>query len=381
MVKREFWLHKINKALQHRSILWLTGVRRVGKTSLCKSIKGAIYFDCELPSVRQQIEDPEQFFADLRNKTLILDEIHRLSNPSEVIKIAADHFPDIKIIATGSSTLGVSAKFKDTLTGRKTTLRLTPILCAELTEFANQDINHRFLYGGLPPFFLADEFSEQDFQEWLDSYWAKDILELFKLEKKYSFQKFIELLLAQSSSIFDATRFAKPCEVSRQTITNYLSVLEVTNVIHVIRPFSTHRPTEIISAPKTYAFDTGFVCYARHWISLRNEDRGILWEHLVLNEIHGQLQINVVFYWRDKQGHEIDFIYLKPGELTPIAIECKCSAKEFNASNLQIFRGNYPSGENLVVALDVNRSFRKKIGNIIVKFVSISSMIAELSNY
>ena len=65
--------------------------------------------------------------------------------------------------------------------------------------------------------------------------------------------------MIQSGGIFEATRFAHPCEVSRGTISNYLAVLETTHVAHVIRPFSTHRPTEIISAPKVYAFDTGFV--------------------------------------------------------------------------------------------------------------------------
>ena len=77
------------------------------------------------------------------------------------------------------------------------------------------------------------------------------------------FQKFTELILAHSGALFEATRFSTPCEVSRTTIGNYLNVLEATFVAHVIRPFSNHKPTEIISAPKVYAFDTGFVCYYR----------------------------------------------------------------------------------------------------------------------
>ena len=61
----------------------------------------------------------------------------------------------------------------------------------------------------------------------MDAYWAKDIQELFRLERRASFQRFVELLMAQSCGIFEATRFAAPCEVSRTTITNYLAVLEV----------------------------------------------------------------------------------------------------------------------------------------------------------
>lgn len=99
----------------------------------------------------------------------------------------------------------------------------------------------------------------------MDSYWAKDIQELFRLERHSFFQKFMELLFAQSGGIFEATRFARPCEVSRGTITNYLSVLELTWVIHIIRPFLTRRSVEIILVPKIYTFDTGFVCYFKGW--------------------------------------------------------------------------------------------------------------------
>ena len=108
--------------------------------------------------------------------------------------------------------------------------------------------------------FLPGHLPERDFQEWMDAFWAKDIQELFRLERRDSFQKFTEPLLAQSGGIFQATRFARSCEVSRPTIANYLRVLEATFVAHVIRPFSTRRPNEIVAAPKIYGFDSGFVC-------------------------------------------------------------------------------------------------------------------------
>lgn len=99
----------------------------------------------------------------------------------------------------------------------------------------------------------------------MDAFWAKDIQELFRLERRYVFQRFAELIMAQSGRMFEASKFADRCEVSRSTITNYLKVLEATYVAHMIRPFSSHKPTEIVSAPKVYGFDTGFVCYHRGW--------------------------------------------------------------------------------------------------------------------
>ena len=377
MVTRKFWIERINRAWEGRSVIWLSGVRRAGKTFLCQSLPKVEYFDCELPRVRRIMEDPQSFLDGLHGRKVILDEIHRLINPSEILKIASDHYPDIKIIATGSSTLGASTKFRDTLTGRKVELWLTPMISQDMSDFSKDDLTHRFQQGGLPPFFLAKRIPESDFQEWMDAYWAKDIQELFRLERRHSFMKFAEMLFAQSGGIFEANRFARPCEVSRTTISNYLSILEATFVVHIIRPYSTRRSTEIVSAPKVYAFDTGFVCYYRGWSELRREDKGYLWEHFVLNEIQANLQTRRVLYWRDKRGHEVDFV-LTIRQNTPIVIECKFSQSEFDAKNIISFRRQYPDGENFVVASDVNRPFSCKYGVVTVKFVNLKDLIVSL---
>src|SRR5258708_13542609 len=248
--------------------------------------------------------DPESFLDGLVGKRIVLDEINRLQNPAELLKIAADHHARTHIVATGSSTLGASKKFRDTLAGRKRHLWLAAMCLLGMDDANHTDLKHRFLRGGLPPFFLPEKHPERDFQEWMDAYWAKDIQELFRLERRDSFQRFTELVMAQSGGIFEATQFARRCEVSRPTIANFLRVLEATFVAHVVRPFSTRRPTEIVAAPKVYGFDTGFVCYYRGWQDLRDDDLGTLWEHFVLNEFMARWQSGEGFYWRAKRGQE-----------------------------------------------------------------------------
>jgi hypothetical protein len=184
-------------------------------------------------------------------------------------------------------------------------------------------------------------------------------------------------LMAQSSGIFEATKFTGPCEVSRGTIANYLAALEATFVVHMLRPYSSHRPTEIVSAPKVYGFDTGFICYHRGWHRLRHDDLGLLWEHFVLNEIQAHRQTRAIRYWRDKRGHEVDFI-LARGKQAATAIECKWSAADFDSGNLQVFRRAYPQGGNLVVANDVDRTFTRSYGGVSVRFVSLSQLITRL---
>jgi hypothetical protein len=230
----------------------------------------------------------------------------------------------------------------------------------------------------MPPFFLEKELPEKDFQEWMDAFWAKDIQELFRLERRHSFQKLIELLLMQSGGIFEATRFARPCEVSRTTVSNYLAVLEETYVANVVRPYSTHRPTEIVAAPKVYGFDTGFVCYHKGWASLRPEDFGLLWEHYVLNEIHACFQNRRVHYWRDKRGHEVDFV-IAPRNHPPIGIECKWSASDMDLSGMKAFRKQYEKGRNFVVAHDVDKSYETSFGRYGATVINLDGLISQLS--
>lgn len=382
MQARILWEKRIAQAWADRSIIWLTGVRRVGKTSLCCTLEDVQYYDCELPSVRRQLEDSELFLASHRHQRLVLDEIHRLSNPSEILKIAADHFPDIKIIATGSSSLGASSKFGDTLAGRKNEIWLTPMLYEESEVFGQSDLTHRLLHGGLPPFFMSDRLREKDYTEWLDAYWARDIQELFKVQKRFSFLKFTEMLLRQSGSIFEATRFTAPCEISRTTIHNYLMILESTFIAHVVRPFHRRGANETISAPKVYGFDTGFVAYAKGWADLREEDKGLLWEHLVLNELCGQWQTRDIHYWRNKRFHEIDFVVIpRRQHEKPVAIVCKWSAASFDSKNLHIFRKKYPDGKNIVVAHDVQKAYQQRIDGMRVSFVGLPDLIAHLNDH
>jgi len=353
-MNRSFWHLKLARAWEEKSVVWLTGVRRSGKTTLCREISQKNYFDCELVRVRRLLEDPEQFFQDAEGaQHLVLDEIHRLDNASEVLKIAADYFPKIKVLATGSSTLAASKKFKDSLTDRKRVVFLTPLASMEWKNFGREDLIHRMIRGGLPPFFLAEKFPESGYQDWIESFWAKDIEELFSIDKKNAFLKFFELLALQSGGLFEAKSFAAPCGVSHPTIASYLRVMEETHIAYVLRPFFKNPSKEIISAPKVYFFDTGFITYFNGYQELHAEERGHYWEHIVLNELLTFLNRSDIHYWRSKTGAEVDFVIKLRGK-PPIAIECKWKSDAFDSRGLEKFRSIHPDGVNLLVAPDIS---------------------------
>ena len=102
MIDRPYWLKRIQGAWKKRPIVWLAGVRRVGKTTLARLLPDSIYVNCDLPSDVRRLEDPEFFFrAQPKTAIIVLDEVHRLADPSRILKVAADAFPGLRILATG----------------------------------------------------------------------------------------------------------------------------------------------------------------------------------------------------------------------------------------------------------------------------------------
>jgi predicted AAA+ superfamily ATPase len=188
------------------------------------------------------------------------------------------------------------------------------------------------------------------------------VQELFRVERRSSFMRFLELLLVNSGGIFEATAYAGPCEVSRQTVSNYLGVLQETRMVNVLRPYSTRRATEIVGAPKVYAFDTGFVRHSRGLSAPRSEDYGAFWEHYVLNEIQAQAPWLEPLYWRTKQGQEVDLV-LDLGGRGLLAIKSKWSdASIRELRGLRAFKQAYPAATALVVVPRVEREYGIGLG-------------------
>ena len=379
VIRRQYWIDLIERGWRRRSVVWLHGVRRDGKTTLCKQIDDAIYFDCDLLSVRNRLADPETFLAEVAGSRIVLDEVHRAPDPALILKIAADHFPTTHVVATGSSTLAATARFSDSLAGRKADVWLTPMISEDLVAFSGE-LERRLWHGGLPEFYLSEIADvDTDIDEWMSAYWARDVQELFRIQQRAPFVRFVELVMARSGGMFEATSFAAACEVSRSTIANYLEVLQVTGVATVIRPFSSRKTTEIVSAPKVYAFDTGFVRYAHGWQEQRSEDLGSLWEHYVLNEVQAHSPGAEVRYWRQKRGPEVDFVMVRRGK-QPIAVECKWkSANVGELSGLRSFLSAYPDAEAFVVCSDLDEPHSRKLGEYAVRFGGLSALRTALA--
>lgn len=374
MIKRPFWQKRIEQAWEEAPIVWLCGVRRCGKTTLAESLgpERILYVNCDLPVVEEMVHDPQLFFRTCDKPVVVFDEIHQLRDPARLLKIGADLFPNLKILATGSSTLAASGKFRDTLTGRKRTVHLLPVTWDELPAFG-VPLPQRLYHGGLPPALLAETKKPSFYREWLDSFFARDIQRLFGFRDMNRFNALFEYLLRQSGGQFEVTRTAAAVGITRPTVESHLRALEITNAVTLVRPFHGSGQNELVKQPKVYAFDTGFVSFARGWDPLRQDDFGPLWEHIVLEHLQARFPDTTPRYWRDKAGHEVDFVLaLRRDEVD--AIECKWNPGAFDPSALKLFRIWYPKGRNFLVSPSGVPAYSRRYGDLEVRICTPSEL-------
>ena len=375
MIERPLWIHRVRQAWEKRPIVWLSGVRRAGKTTLAQMFSNAVYQNCDLPSVVRGLIDPEPLYDSLdKGAIVIFDEIHRLEDPSRLLKIAADAYPHLKVLATGSSTLAATKKFRDSLTGRKEMIYLPPVLWSEcIDQFNIRELDRRLLHGGLPEPLLSETKNAAFFSEWMDSFYARDIQELFGIRNRTGFMRLLHLLLRQSGGLMDYTQLARLSDLSRHTVKAHVEAMSIAHAVFLLSPFHGRGRREITQRPKCYCFDTGFVTFVKGWGSIREEDRGLLWEHLVLDTLRTIVEDHRLFYWRDKSGREVDFIIKGVREQSD-AIECKINPDHFDPAHLAMYRSLYPGGKNYVLSPNIKSSYVRQYGKLKVNFISIQQI-------
>ena len=381
MINRPFWIQRITDSWREAPIVWLCGVRRSGKTTLVQGLdpEQVLFLNCDLPVVESMVADPELFYRSCAKPMIVFDEIHQLRDPSRVLKIGADLFPHLRILATGSSTLAASKKFKDTLTGRKRTIHLLPVLASELGAFHDTGLTQRLLLGGLPPALLGGAKRPAFYREWMDSFFARDIQRLFGFRDMNRFNALFEYVLRQSGGQLGIAQSAAALGIARQTVESHLAALEVTHAVTLVRPFHGLLQNEVVKMPKAYAFDTGFVSFARGWDPLRPDDLGVLWEHLVLEQLQAHCPDQPAQYWRDKKGHEVDFI-LAHGRDRVDAIECKWNPSALNPAGLTAFRSAHPGGRNYLVTPSSAPAHLKRFGDLEVWVCGLEALATRMGS-
>ncbi len=317
----ESWLFK-------QKVIIILGARQVGKTTLSRQLLKKYgseedYFNCDLLSVRRTFENNEA--KELKriigkSKFIVIDEAQRVKDIGITLKIIHDTYPDIQIIATGSSSFDLASKTNEPLTGRSIEFQLFPFSIGELSqiykkyEFASAI--QQFLRFGTYPEIVGK--SEKDsillLEQLTSNYLFKDILEFEQIKKPDLIVKLLQLLALQIGSEVSRHELATALGVNRNTIDRYIDMLEKSFVIFRLKPLSRNLRKEITKKDKIYFYDLGIrnALISRFNNLEVRDDIGGIWENLCIVERMKYLSNNMIFhnkwFWRTHDQKEVDYI-------------------------------------------------------------------------
>lgn len=324
----------------------LFGARRVGKTTLSKKLISKIsesrYINCELIQNKIILENQNsEILKDFLGnyKLIVLDEAQHISNIGLTLNIINDTFPEIQIIATGSSSFDLSNKISEPLTGRSRVYTMFPLSIEELLQSLDKlDVNARLsniLRFGLYPevYKKSDDEAKEELYNIASNYLYKDILQFERIKKAdliFNLLKAISLQLGNEVSYNELSRILG---VNLHTIKRYIELLEKSFIIFRLNSFSRNLRKEIGQSQKIYFYDIGIrntlIQNFNHYES--RTDIGGIWENFCIAERlkHNQNNRKFVnsYFWRTYDQKEIDYIEESEGVIKAYEIKFNPSKK------------------------------------------------------
>lgn len=354
--KLMYWLNK-------RKVLVLTGARQVGKTTLLKDLfegQQMLWLNGDDPAVRTRLDNITlSGIKDLVGgyQIVVIDEVQRILNPGILLKMMIDNFPEVQIVATGSSALEISDKVFEPLTGRHILFHLYPFAQAEIypTKSAfelEQQIPFHLRFGSYPDVVINPLDAETLLKNLAGQYLYKDVLIWKDIRKPELLDKLLKLLAYQVSSEVSINELANALKVKSETVENYIDLLEKSFVVFRLKSYSTNERKEVTKMNKIYFWDNGIrnaIIDDFRPLELRN-DIGALWENFLVSERMKMKAWNEItaksYFWRNKQQREVDYIEEQYGELT--AYEMKWNSEKNHKVTLA-FTNAYPTAKTEII--------------------------------
>jgi predicted AAA+ superfamily ATPase len=346
----------IEAVLFKGKVIVIYGARQVGKTTLCRAImrnypQDARYLNCDEPDIRGALTErtSTELRALIGTKTLVvIDEAQRVRNIGLTIKLLVDTFPDIQVIATGSSSFALSNEIVEPLTGRKIEFHLLPLSAGELlTQESGIEsrrlLERRLRYGAYPGVINSDD-PAATILEIANSYLYRDVLEHQTVKNPDTLRRLLQALALQVGSEVSYNELGALVGLDKNTVSRYVDLLEQSFVLFHLPPLSRNLRKELGKMRKIYFYDLGVrnaLINNFNPLDLR-QDVGALWENFFISErlkFNYNRRRNVNFYfWRTYDRHELDYVEEKDGQL--VGYECKWRVQRWQPPGL--FTQTYP---------------------------------------
>ncbi|MDE6795750.1 MAG: ATP-binding protein [Muribaculaceae bacterium] len=364
-IKRKLEETVIKHLFRQKAIIIL-GARQVGKSTLMNHVidqldQPVLHLNCDDPDVRNILTDINSTNLRLllgQNKVVAIDEAQRVENIGLVLKRIVDEYPNVQVLASGSSSLRLKSSINEPLTGRKYEYEMYPISTAELYDTLGllsirQLIESRLVYGSYPDVLTHQEEAKDLLRTLADSYLYKDILELDEVRKPAVLQKILVAIALQLGSEVSFSEVARTVGSDPKTVERYIDLLEKCYVLYSLPGLSRNLRNELKKTRKIFFYDTGIrnaVLQNYAPVSLRG-DMGALWENFFIME---RIKYNAYkgrhvnyYFWRTTSQQEIDLIEESDGEFT--IFEMKWSPAKASVKFPQSFMDAYRPKQAVVV--------------------------------
>lgn len=345
----------INELNKEYSCILITGPRQVGKTTMLEHIdsnRNVVTLD-DLQERNLAKSDPEMFLK-IHKAPLLIDEVQYAPELFIYIKIAIDKGAEPgSFWLTGSQSYKLMRLSQESLAGRIAIFNLTSLSQheiygkddnipfdvtldnlskrSELNTYANPNEIFNRIWKGTMPGLISGKYTNRDifYSSYLSTYISRDVKEETSIENEIKFIDFIRATAARVGQVLNIHSIASDVEISDDTAKRWLSILEKSEIIYFLHPYSNNLLKRIIKAPKLYFFDTGLVAYLTRYSSPEILESGALngaiLENYIINEIK-KSYINsgkevYMYYFRDKDQHEIDLILEANDLIHPIEIK------------------------------------------------------------
>ena len=314
-------------------VIVLIGPRQVGKTTLINFIlkdKDYLFLDGDDNTVADILANAntENLKSIIGNyKYVFIDEVQRIPNIGLKLKIMVDQIKDVQVIVSGSSSLDINNVTQEPLTGRKFEFQMFPVSWQEFENSvgyikAQQQLEIRLLYGMYPDVINNFGAEYEILKNLVSSYLYKDILALAGIRKSNVLEKIIQALALQVGSEVSYNEIAQLVGVDKNTVNNYIDLLEKSFVVFRLNSFSKNIRNEIKANKKIYFYDNGVLnmLIGNFTTFQLRQDKGALWENFLVSERMKQLSykqsIAKSFFWRTTTQQEIDYIETNADEVS-----------------------------------------------------------------
>jgi predicted AAA+ superfamily ATPase len=314
-------------------VVAITGPRQAGKTTLAKAVfKSKPYVSLENPDEREFAQnDPKRFLARFPNGA-VLDEVQRCPSLLSWLQGVVDERGGMgDFVLTGSAQFDLIEGITQTLAGRVGRVELLPLSSREL-KAANQlpnSLSQMLIQGGYPALYDRKITTQDWFSNYVATYVERDVRQLISVRNLSQFQTFLKMCASRTGQLINLTSLGADCGISAVTAKQWLSVLETSYIVTLLRPHHSNFGKRLVKTPKIYFLDSGLAAWLMGIRSAETLEthaaRGALFESWVVSELYKK-RLNTglpidLFFWRDNTGNEVDLIIENEKGLQPIDIK------------------------------------------------------------